>query len=87
MSEKRELEEYQRKVMQRLKTLQPIFARASIGDFSKDVELYEEEDEFSETYYGVEIMLEVIRRQIAELTELNRELERRLGELENGRNR
>jgi len=62
--------------------LQHVFGRAAIGDFSEDVELYETEDEFTETFVGVQIMLEVIRQQMAEMNALNAALENKIRELE-----
>lgn len=62
-----DLEKYQKYVKERLNALTPIFAKASIGDFSEDVEIPEGEDEFSELYAGIGIMLEVIREQINSL--------------------
>src|SRR5690554_5047376 len=62
-----DLEAYKKYVSEKLKGLTPIFARASIGDFSEDVEIPEGEDEFSELYAGIGIMLEVIQEQINSL--------------------
>lgn len=75
-----ELENYQKLVAKKLRALSPIFAQASIGDFSKNVPLSEEEDEFTDLYVGVQIILEVVREQTAELKSLNVELERRLAD-------
>jgi signal transduction histidine kinase len=78
-----ELEQFKAKVHERLLALQQTFARAAIGDFTQDIALYEEEDEFTETYTGVQIMLEVIRAQLNEMRSevaLRKELERRKDE-------
>ena len=70
-----ELEEYKEKVLEKLNILYPVFAKASIGIFSDDVEITEDEDEFSELFVGVQIMLDVIREKIDELENLNELLE------------
>lgn len=77
------LERYRKKVHKRLLGLQEVFARASIGDFSRDVEWYEEEDEFTECYVGVQIMLDVIRDQLEEVHALNAKLSFKVEQLEN----
>lgn len=56
----------------RIEVLLPVFARAAIGDFSEDVRIPEDDDEFSDLYMGVQIMLGVIREELAELERLNR---------------
>jgi PAS domain S-box-containing protein len=75
-----DLEEYKEKVLEKLNALYPIFAKASIGIFSDDVEITEEEDEFSELYVGVQVMLDVIREKISELENLNELLEKNIRE-------
>lgn len=77
----RNLESYQRHVQKRLRALRIVFARAAIGDFSKNVALYREEDDFSELYVGVQVMLEVIREQLKELKGLNRDMRDKLSAL------
>lgn len=54
-------------IKEKLDTLLPIFAQASVGNFSQDVPLPEEDDEFAELYTGIQIMLDVIRSKIANL--------------------
>ena len=61
------LKDYQRWLEKRLKTLSPIFAKAAIGDFSGQVNIPEQEDELSEFFVGVQIVLDAIREKIAEL--------------------
>lgn len=60
-------EEYKSHVVERLNRLVPMFAKSSVGDFSLDVNFPEEEDEFTEFYSGIQIMLDVIREKIASL--------------------
>ncbi len=43
----------------------PIFARASIGDFSEDVVTPEGDNDFAEIYAGINIMLDVIRDKMS----------------------
>lgn len=58
-------------ITEKLDKLIPVFARASIGDFSKDVEFPDEQDQFVELYEGIQIMLDVIREKIRSLEEEN----------------
>lgn len=62
-----ELEHYKQKIEERILGLRSIFGNATMGDFSADVPMYEEEDECTEVYMGVQVMLEVIRGQLDEL--------------------
>jgi PAS domain S-box-containing protein len=71
----RPLDAYKSYVAGKLAKLTPIFAKASIGDFSDTIELPDEDDEFTELFVGVQVMLEVIRDQLDELRDLNRSLE------------
>jgi signal transduction histidine kinase len=75
------MEDLKKLIEQRLAALQATFARAAIGDFSQNVDMYEEEDEFTETFAGVQIMLEVIRAQLGEMRELNQQMEHKVDEL------
>jgi signal transduction histidine kinase len=65
------LEAYKIYVKNKLKELTPVFANASVGDFSNHVEIPEENDEFTELYAGIQIMLDVIRQNLSQLQELN----------------
>ena len=80
-------EEYKKHVKERLNRLVPMFAKSSVGDFSGNVDFPKEEDEFTEFYSGIQIMLEVIREKIADLTKLNTQLEENLRELSIERNK
>jgi signal transduction histidine kinase len=62
-----DLERYQRHIRRQLKSLAPIFAQAAIGDFSGQVTLPKEEDELTEFFVGVQIMLDTIREKVDEL--------------------
>ncbi len=76
------LESYKKFVREKLGGLTPVFARASLGDFSQNLKIPDEKDEFLELYVGVEVMLEVIRAQLADLKELNQSLQQNLTEIE-----
>lgn len=69
-------------ISKHLRELTPIFAYASIGDFSHDVPLSDTEDEFTELYVGVQIMIEVIREKIASVEESKKDILRVLNDLE-----
>ncbi|MBI4249998.1 PAS domain-containing protein [Candidatus Uhrbacteria bacterium] len=68
------------RIVKRLESLRPIFARAAIGDYSADVPPYETEDELTEFAVGLQIMLEVIREKIAKHEELQKTLEEKIVE-------
>src|SRR3990167_6490456 len=72
-----ELKKYKEYVLEKLESLNLIFAKASIGDFSDNIKLPDEDDEFAELYVGIQTMLEVIRDQLSELRELNQSLEKK----------
>ncbi|MHB8261197.1 MAG: LytTR family transcriptional regulator DNA-binding domain-containing protein [Bacteroidia bacterium] len=48
---------------------------ASVGDFSKDVPIPEELDEFSELYVGIQLIVEVAREKIAVLEKNRQEID------------
>ncbi len=76
-----DLNTYKRLVQERLEKLRTIFSKASVGDFSENVPLYEEDDEFTEFYVGIQVMIDVIRSQLSELKELNAALETTVADL------
>src|SRR5690349_1650013 len=67
-----------RRIAQHVEDLRPIFAWGAIGDFTRDVPMYEEDDELSEVYLGVQIMIDVIRSQLTELNKVNAELSEKI---------
>lgn len=71
-----EIGAYKRYVRRTLKRLQPIFARAAVGDYSRNLKVPERDDEFLDLFAGIQIMIEVIRDQLAELRRTNEELQR-----------
>ena len=75
-----ELLRYKREVKKNLDLLSPIFSNASIGDFSRDLEIPKKEDEFTQIFVGVQVMLDVIREKLSELGEVNQKLKKRIEE-------
>ncbi|MBI3189433.1 MAG: PAS domain S-box protein [Ignavibacteriales bacterium] len=71
-------EEYKSYVHEKLERLIPIFAKASVGDFSETIEIPDENDKFTEFYVGINVMLDVIRKQLGEFLELNQSLEEKV---------
>lgn len=63
-----------KKLEKKLAELRPILADAVVGDFSNNLTIPDEEDEFTELFVGVQLMTEVIREQLEELHELNTSL-------------
>ena len=55
----------------KLAPLLPILASASIGDFSKNVPIPDVDDEFTEIFVGIQLMLETIREQITALKQVD----------------
>ncbi len=74
--------EYKRYVEEHLADLMPVFANASVGDFSKDVKLPATDDAFAEMYAGVQMMLDVIREKISDLERANADLANKIHDLE-----
>jgi PAS domain S-box-containing protein len=72
---------YRREIGAKLELLNEVFAAAAVGDFSKDVPMPEQEDEFTELFVGVQIMIEVIREKMTELANSNLNLEDRVREI------
>jgi GAF domain-containing protein len=80
--------DYKERVRSRLATLAPVMEKVSLGDFNENISLHEEEDEFTELFVGLNLMIDDLRfmfeenrRRGEELKELNEDLQRRSGEL------
>src|SRR3990167_9003298 len=71
MSDQITLDGYKELVKKHLDILTPIFAKASIGDFTSTLEIPDDSEEFVQLYAGIQIMLEVIRDQLAQLNREN----------------
>jgi PAS domain S-box-containing protein len=80
-SYRKELEAYRKKVLEKIRGLLPVFAKASIGNFSADVKIPDRVDEFTGLYVGVQVMLEVIREKIGEFERVNSELKKTVSDL------
>ncbi len=69
MSANKELADYKRTLRTYLKKLKPIFAKASIGDFSEDVAIPGDDNELTIFFVGVQIILDAIREKEKETAE------------------
>jgi len=72
------LEKYKKEVHEKLAVLQPLFANASVGDFSKDVKIPKTNDEFAQLYTGIQIMIEIVREKLSMMEEVNHSLEKKI---------
>ncbi|MEX2054836.1 MAG: PAS domain-containing protein, partial [Candidatus Andersenbacteria bacterium] len=67
-------------LLKALAGLHHVFARASIGDFSHDVYIPEEEGELTDLFVGVQVIIEAIREKITALETANAALEHQVWE-------
>ncbi|MBN2379037.1 GAF domain-containing protein [candidate division WOR-3 bacterium] len=79
---------YQERVRQRLSTIAPVMEKVSLGDFSENIPVHETEDEFTELFVGLNLMIDDLRfmfdenrRRSEELKDLNEDLKSRSEEL------
>lgn len=73
---------YREWVHRRLAEITPVLEKVSMGDFSQKIEVpRDEEDEFSELFVGLNLMVEDLRFMFEENRSKTEELERRLTEL------
>ncbi len=79
-TESEELKKYKEYVKKRLSQLIPIIQKAAVGDFSGKIEIPEQEDEFSELFIGLSLMMDDLRE--LEKTRKQMEEERRKREEE-----
>lgn len=77
----KELKEYRKYVKKRLSELTPILQEAAIGDFLHKIIIPSEEDEFSELYVGLNLMMEDLK----ELDETRKKTEEERGKTEEER--
>lgn len=70
------IEAYKKKVEKKLQSLEKLFLAAAVGDFNVKVKIPEEEDEFTGLFVGVKLMTDVINEKVAELTSINKDLEK-----------
>ena len=76
------LQKYKEYVRKRLSELTPIMQKASVGDFSKSIKVPKKEDEFTELYVGLSLMLEDLKALDVARKEAEKEMAKRLVELE-----
>jgi PAS domain S-box-containing protein len=77
MKESENIEEYKSYLKERLASLTPVFKSAATGDLSHDVAFYTgDDDELTDLFEGVHLMLKVVREQFQELKDLNQRLEK-----------
>ena len=69
---------YRRYIEKKIRPLIDVYSKAVIGDFSHNVEIPKEEDEFTEIYVGTQLMLEVIREKLTKLEDLSAGLEEKV---------
>lgn len=61
------MSEEEKSIKVKLDELIPVFAKASVGDFSTNLPVLDSDDELAQTYTGIQIMIDVIRNKIADL--------------------
>lgn len=90
--ESKELKKHKEHVKKRLSELTPILQKASVGDFTEEIEIPKKEDEFSELFVGLNLMMEDLREleEARKKTEEEKERtvkerQKRLSELEKWR--
>ena len=81
-SSKKELEEYQEYVKEKLSQLTPILQKTSVGDFSAKIKIPEKQDEFSELLVGLSLLLDDLREMDKAKKEAQKEMKKRILELE-----
>jgi PAS domain S-box-containing protein len=69
-----ELETYKAYVVSRLRELSPFLCKYALGDFTSEIEIPEQEDEFTELLVGISLMVEDFREMVAELQKTQQEL-------------
>src|SRR5687767_5915771 len=69
--------DYRAWVKSKLAALTPIFAKVCLGDYSAKLDIPEDEnDDFSELYVGVQMMIDIIDKQLLSLKQVNETLEK-----------
>ncbi|MDP2629619.1 MAG: PAS domain S-box protein [Candidatus Harrisonbacteria bacterium] len=75
-----ELEAYKRMVRKRLEGLVPIFSKAAEGDFSQEIDVPEDPEEFAELYEKTQLILDTVRTKSLQIKDLNAALEQKIKE-------
>lgn len=65
-----EADAYRRHVKQRLDELNDIISLATIGEYSSDIEMPEEEDEFTDTFVGLKLLVETLEQKAERIQSL-----------------
>ncbi len=74
----REMTEYAKK---RLSAIMPILQKVALGDFSENVEIPKQEDEFTEHLVALNLMIEDFQEMMEEIEQKSRQLDKQNGEL------
>ena len=61
---KSDLDQYKYDVTKRLKELTPFLSNYATGDFTENIEIPDEEDEFTELLVGLSLMIDDVREMI-----------------------
>ncbi len=72
----KELEAYKKRVQDALSKLNKVFVSTAVGDFNANVEVPEQEDEFTELFVGIKLIMDVVNEKMDDLNKVNRDLER-----------
>jgi len=82
---KPELKKYKEYVKKRLTELTPLLQKASMGDFTSKIEVPEKEDEFTELFVGLSLMIDDLKELEKNREKIEEERRERLAELEQWR--
>lgn len=75
-----ELTAYRSYVKSRLDAIARVGVSASTGDFAEEIELSDSDDEFTQLYVGIKVMIDSMRSQLNAFRELNHLLEAKVSE-------
>lgn len=75
-----ELTAYRKYVKSRLDAIARIGVSASTGQFPEDLETSTEDDEFTQLYFGIKVMIDAMRSQLDAFRDLNHRLEDKVSE-------
>jgi HAMP domain-containing protein len=85
-SDTSQLGEYKAHVTTRLEQLSPLLQDYALGDFSKTIQVPDEEDEFTELLVGLNLMVEErtneLQQEITERARAEQELKQKMEELQ-----
>lgn len=75
-----DLESYKKNVSEKIQVLIAALARIAVGDFLQNVQIPPEEDEFTPLYVGVSTLIDIVQKQLGELSRVNEDLENKIRE-------